>query len=56
MVNNYDRAEQYRCETALYLLSMLAHAYSIIIDCGIGVPVQARYVVDGLNDSEKKSL
>ena len=32
-------AEQYRYETALYLLLMLAHAYNIIIDRGVRVPV-----------------
>ena len=31
---------------------MLAHAYNIIIDRGVGAPVYCREVVDGLNDTE----
>ena len=36
--NAYIRVEQYCCATALYILSMLAHAYNIIIDRGVGSP------------------
>ena len=43
-------AEQYCCAIALYLLSMLAHTYNIIIDHGVGAPGHGRKVVDGLND------
>ena len=43
------RAEKYRCATALYLSSMLAHAYNIIIDRGVGAPGHIREVVDGFN-------
>ena len=47
---NTDGCEdQYLCATALYLLSMLAHAYNIIIDCGVGSPGHGIEVVDGLN-------
>ena len=46
-------AEQYRCITALYVLSMLEHAYNIIIDCVVGPPVHGREVVDVFNDTEK---
>ena len=49
-------AEQYCCVTVLYLLSMLAHAYNIIIDSGVGAPGNFREVVDGLNDTEKRFL
>ena len=31
----YCCADQYRCETALYLISMLLHAFHIIIDWGV---------------------
>ena len=48
--------DQYLCTTALYLLSMLAHAYNIIIDSGVGEPGHGRYFVDGLNDTNKKFL
>ena len=36
--NNNGCADQYRCATALYLLSILAHAYNTIIDRGVGEP------------------
>ena len=49
-------AYQYRCATSLYLLSMLAHTYNIIIDRGVGSPGNVRYVVDGLNATEKRLL
>ena len=42
--------DQHRCATALYLLSMLAHVYIIIICCGIGAPRYGIEVVDGLNE------
>ena len=29
-------ADQYRCATSLYLLSMLYHLYNIVIDCCFG--------------------
>ena len=51
--NTDDCAEQYRCKNALYLLSMLADAYNIIIDCGVGAPRRGREVVDGLNATYK---
>ena len=35
---------------------MLAHAYNIIIDRGVGAPGHGREVVDGLNDTEKRLL
>ena len=40
--NTDGRAEQYCCTTVLYLLSMLAYAYNIIIDRGVGSPVHGR--------------
>ena len=49
-------AEQHFCETALYLLSLLAHAYNIIFDCGVGAPVNSREVVDGLNCIRKQTF
>ena len=42
LVNTDGCAEQYICEPDIYLLSMLAHIYNIIIDCGVGVPVHRR--------------
>ena len=45
------------CDCA-YVLSMLAHAYDIITDCGVGEPVHVRKVVDidGLNATDKRLL
>ena len=41
--------EQYIYVTTLYLISMLAYAYNIIIDGDVGAPVHGREVIDGLN-------
>ena len=46
-------AYQYRCATTLYLLSMLAHAYNIIINCGVGEPGHGIEVVDRLSFTYK---
>ena len=40
----------------LYLLSILAHAYNIIINRGVGAPVYGRDVVDDLNDTDKRFI
>ena len=42
-------AEQYCYVTSLYLSSLLAHAYYIIIDSGVLEPGHGREVVGGLN-------
>ena len=39
--------------TALYLLSMLVHAYNITIDHDVGAPGHGREVVNVLNATEK---
>ena len=49
-------ANRYRCETAIYLLSCLALEFSIIIDRSVVAPEHGKYVVDGLNDREKRML
>ena len=51
--NIYRWANQYRCETALCLFSMLSRAYNIIIDCGISVLEHGREVIEGINVTEK---
>ena len=43
-------AEQYRCASALYLMSVISQTHSIIIDRGISAPGHGKEVVDGLND------
>ena len=42
-------ADQYGSATALYLLSMLAHTYNIIINHGVGAPGNGQEVVGSLN-------
>ena len=46
-------AEQYIYVTTLYLISMLAYAYNIIIDRGDGAPGHGGDFFDGLNTTEK---
>ena len=52
--DRYD--EQYICKTELYLLSMLSHSYNIVIYRGVGTPGHGKYVVDGLNATDKRFL
>ena len=54
--NTDGREEQYRCTTALYSSSMLAHSYNIIIDHGVGAPVHGIEVVYGLNYTYKRFI
>ena len=42
-------ADQYRCTSALYLMSVLSQSHSIMIDQGISAPGHGKEVVDGLN-------
>ena len=39
-----------------YILSIFAHAYNIIIDCGVVAPLHGRYFVDYLNAAEKQFI
>ena len=47
--NNDGCAEQYRCATALNLMSVLSQRHSIIFDRGISAPGHGKYLVDGIN-------
>ena len=49
-------AEQYICVSALYLMSVMAQCYSIIIDRGISSPGHGKEVVDGINDVDKRYI
>ena len=54
---NTDRfAEQYRCATALYLVSVLSQRHSIIFYWGIIAPGHGKEVVDGLNAIDKRYM
>ena len=41
-------AEQYRCASALYLMSVISQCYSIIVDGGTSATGHEKKVVDGL--------
>ena len=49
-------AEQFRCATALYLLSVLSQHRSIIFYWGISAPGHGKQVVDGINAIEKRFM
>ena len=42
-------ADQYRCASTLYLLSVMLQFYSIIVDHGISAPGHGKEAVDGMN-------
>ena len=46
----------YRCSSALYLISILSQAFYGIIDCGITEPGHYIEVIDGLNAIYKMFL
>ena len=48
--------EQYRCASAMLLMSVISQTYSIIIDRGISAPGHGKEVVDGLNDVDNTCL
>ena len=48
--------EQYRCASAMYLMSMMSQTYSIIIDRGISAPGHGKEVAYGLNAVEKRYI
>ena len=48
--------KQYRCGTALWLLSMLSSKFDITIDRAIGAPGHGKDVVDWLNATDKRFL
>ena len=49
-------AEQYRCASSLYLMSVMSQCLSIIIDRVISAPGHGKEVVDGLNDVDKRYI
>ena len=46
-------ADQYTCDSALYLMSVLSQRHSIIFDWGISAPGHGKEVVDGINSIYK---
>ena len=49
-------AKQYRCATALYMLTMLAVSFHIVIDRAIGAPGHGKSEIDGLMAVDKVFL
>ena len=49
-------AKQYRCASAINLLSMLPMKYNIVIDRAVGAPGHGKDVVDGLNALDERYL
>ena len=49
-------AEQYRCASALYLMSVISQTYSIIIDRGISALGHGKELVDVLNAVDKRYI
>ena len=49
-------AEQYRCASALYLMSVMSQTYSLIIDRVISAPGYGKEVVDLLNSVDKRYI
>ena len=49
-------AEQYRCASALHLMSVMSQTYSLIIDLGISEPGHGKEVVNGLNAVDKRYI
>ena len=54
--HTYGCVKQYRCASAIYLLSCLALEFSIIGDRSVRAPGNWKDVVDGLNDIYKQML
>ena len=49
-------ADQYKCATTLYLLSILYYAYNIVIDYDVGGYMHGKDVLDVLNATNKDFL
>ena len=54
--NTDSCAEQYRCASALYLMSVVSQTYCIRIDRGISAPGHGKELVDGLNAVDKRYI
>jgi hypothetical protein len=49
-------AKQYRCATAIHLLSMLLVKYGITIDRQVGAPGHGKDIIDGVNAVDKNYI
>ena len=55
-VNTDGCAEQYRCASALYCMTVLSQRHSIIFDQGISAHGHGTEVVDAFNDIDKSYI
>ena len=46
-------AKQYRCATAMYLLSLISVRFNIVIDRAVGAQGHGKDIVDGLNATDE---
>ena len=51
--NTYGCANKYRCDLAVYLMTMLSSSYGIIIYCSMNAPGHGKNDVDGINATVK---
>ena len=56
MGNTDGCTDQYICDSALYLMSVMSQCYSIITDQRISEPGYGKEVTNGLNDIEKRYI
>ena len=49
----YGCAKQDMCALDIYLMTVLSSSYGIIMDRAINTPVHVKYVVDGINATDK---
>ena len=49
-------AEQYRCASAIYLMSFMSQSYCIRIDRGIIAPGHGNELVNGLNEIDNRYI
>ena len=54
--NTVGCADQYRCESALYLMPVLSQCYLVINDRGISKTGHVKELVNGLNAIEKRYI
>ena len=54
--DTYCCANQYVCDLAIYLMTVLSSSYSIIMDCANNAPGHGKNIFDGLNEMTKRHL
>ena len=49
-------SKHYRCDLAIYLMTVLLSPYGIIMDCTINALGRGNNAVDGINETDKNYL